>query len=59
VTRALIHPRPAGLLPAAAIDGKLLHGARTADGRKVFLVAAVTHERAAILGQRQVSDKRW
>lgn len=58
VTRALTCPRPAGLLPAVAIDGKLLHGARTADGRKVFLVAAVTHERAAILGQRQVPDKR-
>lgn len=58
VTRALTYPRPAGLLPAAAIDGKLLHGARTADGEKVFLVAAVTHERAAVLGQRQVPDKR-
>lgn len=58
VTRELTCPRPAGLLPAVAIDGKLLHGTRTADGRKVFLVAAVTHGRAAILGQRQVPDKR-
>ncbi|MDM4723203.1 ISAs1 family transposase [Micromonospora sp. WMMA1363] len=58
VIRAVAHPRPAGLLPAAAIDGKLLHGARTADGKKVFLVAAVTHARAVILGQRQVPDKR-
>lgn len=58
VTRALTHPRPAGLLPAVAVDGKLLRGARTAGGAKVFLVAAVTHERAVILGQRQVPDKR-
>jgi hypothetical protein len=49
-TRAITHPAPAGLLPAAAIDGKLLHGSRTATGQ-VFLVAAVTHDRAVILGQ--------
>ncbi|ROO50729.1 IS4 family transposase [Micromonospora sp. Llam0] len=58
VIRAITHPGPAGLLPAAAIDGKRLHGARTADGKKAFLVAAVTHDRAVILGQRQVPDKR-
>lgn len=56
-TRALTRPAPAGLLPAAAIDGKLLHGTRTPTGQ-VFLVAAVTHQRAVILGQRQVPDKR-
>jgi predicted transposase YbfD/YdcC len=56
-TRAMTHPRPAGLLPAAAIDGKLLHGTRTEVGQ-VFLVAAITHDRAVILGQRQVPDKR-
>jgi predicted transposase YbfD/YdcC len=56
-TRAVTHPAPAGLLPAAAIDGKLLHGTRTATGQ-VFLVAAITHEKAVILGQRQVADKR-
>jgi predicted transposase YbfD/YdcC len=56
-TRAITHPRPAGLLSAAAIDGKLLHGSRTANGQ-VFLVAAVTHDSGAILGQRQVPDKR-
>jgi predicted transposase YbfD/YdcC len=56
-TRAITHPAPAGLLPAAAIDGKLLHGSRTKAGQ-VFLVAAVTHDRGAILGQRQVPDKR-
>ena len=52
-TRAVTHPAPAGLLPAAAIDGKLLHGSRTPTGQ-VFLVAAVTHHSAVILGQRQV-----
>jgi len=56
-TRAVAHPRPAGLLPAAAIDGKLLHGSRTPTGQ-VFLVAAITHDRGVILGQRQVPDKR-
>jgi hypothetical protein len=58
VTRELTCPRPAGLMPAAAIAGNLLRGARGVDGRKVFLVAAVTHERAAVLGQREVPDKR-
>jgi predicted transposase YbfD/YdcC len=56
-TRAVTHPAPAGLLPAAAIDGKLLRGTRTEAGQ-VFLVAAVTHDRGIILGQRQVPDKR-
>jgi predicted transposase YbfD/YdcC len=55
--RAVTHPAPAGLLPAAAIDGKLLHGTRTATGQ-VFLVAAITHQRGVILGQRQVPNKR-
>jgi predicted transposase YbfD/YdcC len=55
--RAVTHPAPAGLLPAAAVDGKLLHGTRTPAGQ-VFLVAAVTHDRGVILGQRQVPDKR-
>jgi len=56
-TRAVTHPAPAGLLPAAAVDGKLLHGTRTEAGQ-VFLVGAVTHDRAVVLGQRQVADKR-
>jgi predicted transposase YbfD/YdcC len=56
-TRAVTHPTTAGLLPAVAIDGKLLHGSRTGAGQ-VFLVGAITHERAVVLGQRQVPDKR-
>ena len=55
--RAVTRPVPAGLLPAVAVDGKLLHGTRTATGQ-VFLVAAITHHRGVILGQRQVPDKR-
>jgi predicted transposase YbfD/YdcC len=55
--RAVTHPRPAGLLPAVAVDGKLLHGTRTPTGQ-VFLVAAITHGTGVILGQRQVPDKR-
>jgi hypothetical protein len=55
--RAVTHPAPAGLLPAAAIDGKLLRGTVTATGR-VFLVAAIAHRSGVVLGQRQVADKR-
>lgn len=57
VTRQSTHPVPAGLLPAAAVDGKLLHGSVTTGGR-VFLVAAIDHSTGAVLGQRQVADKR-
>jgi hypothetical protein len=57
VTRRQTHPVPAGLLPAAAADGKLLHGSVTADAR-TFLVAAIDHTTGRVLGQRQVADKR-
>ncbi|MET9662722.1 ISAs1 family transposase, partial [Streptomyces sp. NPDC006510] len=55
--RAAEHPAPAGLPPAAALDGKALTGARTESGR-VFLVGAVAHASGAVLGQTQVPDKR-
>jgi predicted transposase YbfD/YdcC len=51
------HPAPAGLLPAAALDGKAARGARTATGR-VFLVAAIEHVSGVVLGQCQIADKR-
>ena len=57
VTRQVTHPAPAGLLPAAAADGKLLHGSVTADSR-TFLVAAIDHATGVVLGQRRVADKR-
>jgi predicted transposase YbfD/YdcC len=56
-TRAVTHPGPAGVLPAAAIDGKLLRGTVTPAGR-VFLVGAIAHGAGVVLGQRQVADKR-
>jgi predicted transposase YbfD/YdcC len=56
--RNVQHPAPDGLLPAAAIDGKALRGARTPGGGRVFLVAAIDHATGAVLGQRQVPDKR-
>ena len=56
--RSVGHPAPDGLLPAAAIDGKALRGARTPEGGRVFLVAAIDHATGAVLGQRQVGDKR-
>ena len=56
--RSVEHPAPDGLLPAAAVDGKALRGARTPEGGRVFLVAAIDHTTGAVLGQRQVPDKR-
>jgi len=58
VQRTIEHPAPDGLLPAAAVDGKALRGARTPEGGRVFLVAAIDHTSGAVLGQRQVGDKR-
>lgn len=55
--RTTEHPPPDGLLPAAALDGKALAGARTENGR-VFLVGAIDHKSGAVLGQGQVPDKR-
>ena len=56
--RSVEHPTPDGLLPAAAVDGKALRGARTPEGGRVFLVAAIDHATGAVLGQRQVPSKR-
>ncbi|GAA3441104.1 ISAs1 family transposase [Planomonospora venezuelensis] len=56
--RRLTHPAPAGLLPAAAVDGKALRGARTAEGGRVFLVGAIAHDSGTVLGQCQVPGKR-
>jgi predicted transposase YbfD/YdcC len=55
--RAVEHPLPDGLLPAAAVDGKALRGARTDTG-PIFLVGAIAHVSGVVLGQRQVPDKR-
>ena len=52
------HPLPPGLLPAAAVDGKALRGSRTASGARTFLVGAISHVNAVVLGQRQVPDKK-
>lgn len=56
--RALTDPPPAGVLPAAAVDGKALRGARTPTGRRVMLLGAVAHRSWVVLGQRQVPDKK-
>lgn len=56
-TRQITHPAPAGPLPAGAVDGKDLRGART-PGSRTFLVGAIAHDSGAILGQRQLPDKR-
>jgi predicted transposase YbfD/YdcC len=57
LARPLAHPAPDGLMPAAAVDGKALCGARTETGR-VFLVGAISHASGAVLGQCQVPGKR-
>ena len=51
------HPVPLGLLRAAAADGKLLYGTVT-DDERTLLVAAIDDGSGAVLGQRQVADKR-
>ncbi|MGP3919013.1 ISAs1 family transposase [Nonomuraea sp. 10N515B] len=51
------HPAPPALLPGAAVDGKACRGARTADGGRVFLVGAISHEHGVVLGQCQVAGK--
>ncbi|MEV6868194.1 ISAs1 family transposase [Streptosporangium subroseum] len=56
--RQLTHPAPAGLLPAAALDGKACRGARIEQGGRVFLVGAISHEHGVILGQCRLADKR-
>jgi predicted transposase YbfD/YdcC len=56
--RSVEHPAPDGLLPAAAVDGKALRGARTPEGGRVYLVAAIDHTTGAVLGQHQVPSKR-
>jgi predicted transposase YbfD/YdcC len=56
--RAKSHPAPAELLPAAAVDGKALRGARTGDGGRVFLLGAISHGTGVVLGQRQIPDKK-
>lgn len=56
--RQLTHPAPAGLLPGAALDGKVSRGAQSAEGGRVFLVGAISHEHGVILGQCRVADKR-
>ncbi|WP_219420575.1 ISAs1 family transposase, partial [Pseudonocardia nigra] len=56
--RVTSHPRPAGLLPAAAVDGKALRGARTGTGARTFLLGAISHHTGVVLGQRQIPDKK-
>ncbi|MGN9789334.1 transposase family protein [Nonomuraea sp. ZG12] len=56
--RQITHPAPEGLLPGAALDGKACRGARTAQGERIFLVGAISHEHGVILGQCQVADNR-
>ena len=56
--RAVSHPAPQGLLPAAAVDGKALRGARTGGGGQVCVLGAISHDNGVVLGQRQIPDKK-
>ncbi len=42
-----------GVGDAMAVDGKTLKGARTADGRRMHLLAAFLHQEAAVVAQAQ------
>ena len=56
--RAVSHPAPQELLPAAAVDGKALRGARTGGGGQVCVLGAISHDNGVVLGQRQIPDKK-
>lgn len=45
------------LLPAVAVDGKTLRGARLGNGRLVHLMSAMTHREGATVAQRDVDTK--
>lgn len=45
------------LLPALAVDGKTLRGARIDAGRAVHLLSAMTHAEGATIAQRDVDQK--
>ena len=40
-----------------AVDGKVVRGARGADGRQVHVFAAILHGQGVVLAQRQIPDK--
>lgn len=42
---------------AIAIDGKEVRGAKNADGSRVFLMAAVTHDTGCVIGQEAIGEK--
>lgn len=42
---------------AIAIDGKEVRGAKNADGSRVFLMAAITHESGCVIGQEAIGEK--
>ncbi|WP_449066682.1 ISAs1 family transposase, partial [Planomonospora algeriensis] len=51
------HAEPAGLLRGYAADGKMLKGARRADGGRVHLLGLAAHGTGALRAQRQVDVK--
>jgi len=51
-----LQPRPLGAVPAVALDGKTLRGARS-DGRAVHLMAAFAHQTGVVLAQCPVDAK--
>jgi len=48
---------PVRLLPAIAVDGKTLRGARLDERRAVHLLSAMTHREGATVAQRNVDTK--
>jgi hypothetical protein len=45
------------LLPGLAVDGKAIRGAIRADGAIPYVLAAATHENAAVLAERAIGPK--
>lgn len=50
-------PAPEAGLAAIAVDGKTVRGARRGDGTQLHLLAAISHENALVLAQREVAAK--
>jgi len=54
----LVSPESPVELHGLAVDGKAVRGARRADGTRVHLLAAATHQLGLVIAQREVGPRR-